>query len=192
MIKFIHRGHIKIMNFNSHTRFLRITTLRHLLCHLNYNVHITYNTEPLGDDHVEYIDTRTHSPAIHYPRRLIFFVSPMSTALSLLNFRKAVHIGHAHSCRSGTVPFLNNDSGQLTQRFSFCASFIQFISTCSFNQTPPLTTQLHVISHVHAKSPVTSRPCLPSVQHSTPPFHTPTPHSFTHHTCREWITPHSH
>ena len=58
--------------------------------------------------------------------------------------------------------------------------FIQFLSTCSFNQTPPLMTQLHIIQYVHAGSshePVTSAPSctwpsshihlIPNLGHST-------------------------
>ena len=95
-MKFIHkqRSYHK-HNFNLHTRYIKITALRHLFCPVIYNVHITYNNEFLvmtSDD--VYTSIQTQAQALP-PQPYILCFSHEHCMLHPEYSRKSLQISHA-------------------------------------------------------------------------------------------------
>ena len=119
-------------------------------------MHLTYNNQALCDDFGLRIHLHTDLHK-HVRSTLHRYISPLSlpqalhTAASDLPQKPDTLVMHSTPLIKTFWPII--------VMLIILYPFIRFLSTCSFNQTPPLTTQLHIISYMHAgysHEPVTS------------------------------------
>ena len=137
---------MKIINFNLHIRSSRITAFRHSFCPLDYNMCLTYNNQSLCDNSGLRIHLHTdfHKQVGSTP----CYISPLSlpqalhTAASELPQKPDTLVRHS-------TPLIRTLWPSIVM-LVILDPFIQLLSTCSFNQTPPLMTQLHINQYVHA------------------------------------------
>ena len=112
IIKFLHKQRSYHQhNFNLHTRYIKITAVRHLFCPLIYNVYILHTITSSLSWHRKTFTPDTDSlKLMPYPHSPISFVSPMSTACCTQSTPARACKSVMHKSRSAdTVPTMSQD-----------------------------------------------------------------------------------